>query len=235
VEWSYDLLSDAEHALFQQLSVFAGGWTLEAAEEVCELSDSATLDVLGQLIDKSLVQIEPQTDGTVRYRMLETLRQYAAERLSESNTAQKVQERHARFFTHIIRRRWGAFSSGVDTTVTLASIERDYDNFRASLRWLVDRADTHAAERLAASLTNFWLLGSRVEDGRTWLEEVLKLPQQSPVPSKSRLFLFEALAQLEALGGNLAAADARLHAALPSIRAYADPRPWRLLSGWPRP
>jgi predicted ATPase/DNA-binding NarL/FixJ family response regulator len=223
VDWSYDLLNDAERVLFQQLSVFAGGWTLDAAEEICDTGDGTTLDLLSQLIDKSLVQREPQTDGVVRYRMLETLRQYAAEKLkeTESGTADDVHERHAQFFADIIRRRWGAFWTGVDTAARLASVERDYDNFRASLRWLVDRADTHAAERLAASLASFWVLGVRVEEGRTWLEEVLKLPLEARVPSKLRLSLVEALAQLEALGGNLASADARLQAALPTIREYA--------------
>ena len=225
VDWSYDLLNEAERTLFQNLSVFSGGWTLDAARAISETTPGATLDLLGQLVDKSLVQTEPQSDGTLRYRMLETLRQYAAEQLQKTGQTEEVQRRHALLFADAIVRRWGPFWFGEHTEIRLASIERDYENFRTSLRWLVSQRDTRAAERLAAALTTFWASGLRLGEGRRWLEIVLDMSHDVPISRQSRLrlFLISSLAQHEAMDGNHAAALARLEAILPAIREYADP------------
>ena len=100
IAWSYELLSPAERRLFEQLSVFAGGWTLEAVEEVCVGVGSeagSALDVLGHLVAKSLVQVQPGLDGSYRYRLLETIRQYAAERCAANGQATTVAERFVAF------------------------------------------------------------------------------------------------------------------------------------------
>ncbi|MBV9894094.1 MAG: hypothetical protein JO020_07990, partial [Chloroflexi bacterium] len=225
VDWSYDLLNEAERTLFQNLSVFSGGWTLDAARAISETTPGATLDLLGLLVDKSLVQTEPQSDGTVRYRMLETLRQYAAEQLQKTGETEEVQRRHALFFADAIVRRWGPFWFGEHTESRLASVERDYENFRTSLRTLVNQGDSRPAERLAAALTTFWASGLRLEEGRRWLEIVLDMTHEVPISRQSRLrlFLIASLAEHEAMDGNHAAALARLEAILPAIREYADP------------
>ena len=112
MDWSHDLLSEPERFLFRRLSVFAGGWTLEAAEEVGadgSIEGSDVLDLLGRLVDKSLVVAETEAQGAVRYRMLEPIRQYARERLEESEEAEAIQRRHAEFFLALAERpsrRW---------------------------------------------------------------------------------------------------------------------------------
>jgi len=101
IDWSYELLSAPERSLFTGLSVFAGGWSLDAAETVgaaCGLTRTSVLDLLTQLIDKSLVTTSSATEGSVRYDMLETLRQYGNERLGRSSRARTVQRAHADFF-----------------------------------------------------------------------------------------------------------------------------------------
>ena len=225
VDWSYDLLNEAERALFQNLSVFSGGWTLDAAQAISETTPGATLDLLGQLVDKSLVRTEPHSDGTLRYRILETLRQYASEQLERTGQAEEVRRRHALFFADVIVRRWGPFWFSEHTKSRLASVERDYENFRTSLRWLVDKGDTRAAERLAAALTTYWVSGLRLQEGRHWLEIVLDMSHDLPMSRQSRLRLFLAasLAHYESMDGNHVAGLARLEAFLPAIREYADP------------
>ena len=107
IDWSYDLLHDSEKLLLQQLSVFAGGWTLDAAERICagdHVEDGEVLDRLTSLIDKSLVAIE-EGDGRFRYRLLETVRQYARERLVESGGAEAIRERHRDYFVAFVRGR----------------------------------------------------------------------------------------------------------------------------------
>ena len=101
LDWSHDLLSEPEQRLFRRLSVFAGGWTLEAAEAVGSgdgIEEGEILDLLSGLVDKSLVVAEATEDGEVRYRMLEPVRQYALEKLEESGEAEEVRRRHAAFF-----------------------------------------------------------------------------------------------------------------------------------------
>jgi predicted ATPase len=98
IDWSHDLLSESERALFRRLSVFAGGWTIEAAEAVCSgepVAEAGVLDLLTGLVDKSLVMTDGQANGPMRYRLLESLRQFADERLAESRETQTYLERHA--------------------------------------------------------------------------------------------------------------------------------------------
>lgn len=215
-------MNDAESAFFMQLSIFTGGWTLDAADAVCGSGPGPTVDLLGQLVDKSLIQAEPQPDDSIRYGMLETLRQYAAERLLQAGQADEAHRRHALFYAEMIEGRWGRFWIGENTRIRMASVERDYENFRTSLRWLLDDDEVEGAARLAAELTAFWSLGGRVQEGRDWQEQILAAARSSDELSPWRLRLVFGLAQLEAVSGNRAVAYRRLQEILPALRVSDD-------------
>jgi non-specific serine/threonine protein kinase len=221
VDWSYELLDDDESKLFQELSVFSGGWTLDAAEAVCTHGRAATLDVLARLIDKSLVYTERLSDGSMRYGMLETLREYAGERLDTRSQVEIVQRRHAFFYADVLTGWWGPIWWGEDTNVRLARVESDYANFQLSRRWLVAQAEVAAAQRLAASLCFFWILRARTEEGRQWLAEAVALTDVSHAPGGARFGAVVALSQLDMVGGNRPSALAAIEAALDS-RASTD-------------
>lgn len=181
VDWSHDLLSPAERVLFRRLAVFAGGWTLDAAEVVCAgdgLEPADVLDLLAALAAKSLVLAEAQPAAT-RYRLLETLRQYAEERLKEAGEAAAVQRRHARFFLSLAEaaepRLWGPEQVG-----WLDRLEREHDNLRAALRWCAEAGEAEVALRLAAALWRFWDVRGHLAEGSRWLQAVL---QAAPAPT----------------------------------------------------
>ena len=173
VAWSHDLLDDHEQQLFARLAVFARGFTLEAAEAVCD----ADIDTLGSLLDKNLLR----RDGA-RYRMLETIREFARERLGEAADADQVRRRHAGHFLdfaleaqpELVRR---------DQRQFLDRLEADHDNFRAALSWLLDH-DPENALVLANALALFWYTRGHVREGRDWL--VAALEPASDIPSATR-------------------------------------------------
>jgi non-specific serine/threonine protein kinase len=222
VDWSYDLLDDHERLLFEDLSVFSGSWTLDAVESICAVAHGSTLDLLGQLIDKSLVRARPQTDGSLRYGMLETLREYALDRLRVRSHAAELRRRHAAFYADALTRWWGPAWWAEYTEVRLLRIAADYPNLQASLRWLLDHGYVTEAQCLAGSLTFFWVLHGRVEEGRQWLKATL---EEADVPSSSemaRSVVLVGLMQLEMEGGNRGAALALVEPELPTIKRSAD-------------
>jgi predicted ATPase len=162
IEWSYELLGDDERRLFASLAVFAGGWTVDAAEHVCD----ADLDVLQSLADKSLVRFEDR-----RFRMLETIREYALERLEESGELEQLRARHAEHFLQLGLRAEPELT-GAQQHVWLERLATDYENLRAALEWCV-AARPDDALRLAAALVLYWFNRSLYRDGLHWLEEVL--------------------------------------------------------------
>ena len=171
VDWSYGLLTAEEHGLFKQLSVFSGGWTLEAAEAVCD-PPGDVLALLVSLVDKSLVQVERQA-GRSRYRLLETLRQYAADKLREAHAERAARSRHLRWCERLARAGDPGLS-GPGHREWLQRLEAEVDNFRAALRWsLLEPAELEAGLRLAASLVRFWFLDGGTAEGSEWLAALL--------------------------------------------------------------
>ncbi|WP_242614472.1 tetratricopeptide repeat protein, partial [Actinomadura roseirufa] len=154
VEWSWDLLGTAEQTLARRLTVFTGGLTLEAAERVCDLPDADEL--LAELTDKSLLQ----SDGT-RYRMLDTVRAFCAERLDEAGETDRIERRHAAYFLDLARRA-DPHLRGADQLEWLERLAADHGNLHAALRRRM-RADPATALRLVASLTWYWWLRGRIE------------------------------------------------------------------------
>jgi predicted ATPase/class 3 adenylate cyclase len=164
IEWSYDLLSDEEQQLFRRLSVFAGGCTLEAAEEVAE----ADLDTLQSLVEKSLLRFTASEVGS-RYWMLETIREYAGERLKRSGEADRVRDVHSRYFLERAERRSGSID-GAEQAETLSVIAADHDEYRAALAFLQASGDHERLAQLAVSLRRFWELRGHLREGFAWLE-----------------------------------------------------------------
>jgi predicted ATPase/DNA-binding XRE family transcriptional regulator len=166
-EWSYGLLSEPERLLFARVSVFSGGWTLVAAEEICaedareqlmpptHLERGCVLDVLSQLIDKSLVLAEP-ADHELRYRLLEPVRQFAAQRLLQQGGVAALRERHARWFAELVADSAGEYHSP-NEIAALERLDREHANIQATFDWMLEEhARTDGAVRLAKGLWWFW-------------------------------------------------------------------------------
>lgn len=175
MDWSYSLLSEQERILFRRLSVFAGGFTLEAAEVICAgevIEEGEILDVLSRLVDKSLVIVE-EREGEVLYRLLETIRQYSQERLWEAGEVALLQERHWSWYTGLVEQ------AGLDLlsprqAAWFNRFEREYDNLRASFRNLLERGEAGIAARIGGgAFWHFWLYRGYLTEGRTFLERIL--------------------------------------------------------------
>jgi predicted ATPase/class 3 adenylate cyclase len=176
MDWSYDLLSEKERTLLRRLSVFAGGCTLEAAESVCADGDpgnAEVLDLLTQLVDKSLVQVEVRA-GEARYSLLETVRQYGRHRLEEAGDAPGARRRHLDWYLTLAERAVPEMT-GPNQLAWLERLEQNHDNLRAALEWSLAGADTAPALRLAAALHGFWDIHNHFAEGRAWLDRVLSM------------------------------------------------------------
>ena len=174
LDWSYALLTPAERAVLRRLAVFAGGATLDAAEAVCADDDvgaDAVLDALTRLIDKSLLGVE-QAGETVRYRLLEPVRQYGVRHLDAACEHGPARARHAACYLALAERASPALY-GPEQAPWLARLEHEHDNLRAALRWARERGETITELRLGAALARFWCRHSHLREGREWLEGAL--------------------------------------------------------------
>jgi predicted ATPase/transcriptional regulator with XRE-family HTH domain len=184
VDWSYDLLEAPQRTLLQRLSVFAGGWTLDAAERVCAGEEIQAHDVVRQLVrlvDQSLVVVDIYA-GAARYRLPETLRQYARERLLASGTAGALRHQHALFFTGLAEQADDQLR-GSGQQLWRARLDGELDNLRAALSWWTDRGEAESGLRLAGALGWFWYQHSHLVEGRGWCERILALRSPaSPTP-----------------------------------------------------
>ncbi|MGH7519539.1 MAG: tetratricopeptide repeat protein [Gemmatimonadales bacterium] len=174
IGWSYDLLSPGEQSLFRHLAVFAGGCSIEAADAVCNAArPHHILDGLAPLVDKSLLRQEIRPDSEPRFAMLETIREYAQERLAASGESDVAQRRHAGYFMALAERAEREFQ-GPEQSTWLARLEADHENLRAALTWCLGEDGEREIElRLAASLVPFWEIRGYWNEGRRWLEAVL--------------------------------------------------------------
>jgi predicted ATPase/DNA-binding CsgD family transcriptional regulator len=173
VEWSHALLTEPERILFRRLAVFLGGFDLDAAEAVAgsaELERYQVLDQLSLLVDKSLVVAET-ISGSTRFRLLETMRQYAQEKLGESGEADAVRTRHRDYYTAMALRLDDHAQSR--KKVLLDEAEREMDNLRAAFAWSLDNADTEQALLIASALQPIWVTRGWVGEGLSWLDTAL--------------------------------------------------------------
>jgi predicted ATPase/class 3 adenylate cyclase len=173
IDWSYDLLAENERLLLRRLSVFAGGWTLEATEEVCVgegIETDAVLDLLTQLVNKSIVVVvEHSQSGETRYRMLETIRQYAREKLLEVGGGEAIRDQHLAYFVKLIEQAEPELHRS-NQVFWLNKLDDEIDNFRMAVEWALVN-DVESGLRIAAIPWRFWL-------GRTYLQEVDKWLKQ---------------------------------------------------------
>ena len=175
IDWSYNLLDEGAKTLFRRLAVFAGGWTLEAVEAACPVSDDLGADVLDELeslVSHSLLKQVEGLNGEPRFGMLETIREYAVERLDASGSeADAVRRQHARFFLNLAEEAQPYLISRARTE-WLARLEVELANLRAALTWC-HKNDTEMEARLAGALDWFWFFRGHLSEGRAWLEDIL--------------------------------------------------------------
>jgi predicted ATPase len=188
IEWSYDLLSEEERGLFGRLSVFAGGWTLSAAEEICE----ADLDLLESLVDKSLVR----RDGA-RFTMLETIREYAAERLAESGEEDALRRRHAVYFVAVAEQ---VESEQLDAGPTgwRERLRPEWDNFRAVFAWSLATGEPELGLRLAGAVSFAWLDRNLLAEGTSLFETLFRAaPNVDELIRAKALFAWSMIASVQ--------------------------------------
>jgi predicted ATPase/class 3 adenylate cyclase len=177
IEWGHELLGPQERRLFERLSVFRSGWRLPAAETVCGVGlEIDVLDGLDSLVDRSLVRHNPASEGAVRFSMLETINEFATERLEASGEAPEFRRRHAEFIEQLTQEAEPRLR-GEDHIRWLDRLEEEHDNIRAALDWAVEAADAQVALRIAAAMWRFWQLRGYVTEARGRLERILAMPE----------------------------------------------------------
>ncbi len=175
IDWSYDLLSTPEQVMLLRLSVFAGGCSLATAETVC-VGDSVerehVLELLSSLVNKSLVVAHTLQPGEARYSLLETIRQYAQEKLTASGEWSMIRDRHLQYFLQLTEETEPK-TRGQYQQLWLDWLEGEFDNIRAALNWSLESAQIAAGVRIAIALYQFWTIRDYVEEGFAWVERLL--------------------------------------------------------------
>jgi predicted ATPase/class 3 adenylate cyclase len=185
IDWSYDLLDEEEKTLFGRLCVFAGGSTLEAIEEVCDLEgDLDALEMVGSLLEKSLLRREEGEGAEPRFVMLETVHEYAREKLEESGQAEELKRRHAEYSLALAEEADPELK-GPGQLERLQRLETEHDNMRAALGWALGQEKVELGLRLAGALWRFWWTRGYDSEGRRWLEEALEAGRRGSMESRA--------------------------------------------------
>lgn len=234
LDWSFDLLTGPERTLLARLSVFAGGFTLEAVEAICAvepLQPVDVIDVLARLVDRSLV-VAGNGDGRTRYRLLESMRDYARERLSERDEDGLFQRRHATYYAD--------FAIDTDRLLHggrcrdgLKLLGEEHDNLRVALDWYINLSPPEDRDRgleLAGSLHWFWQLGGHFSEGRNWLDRMLAASPD--VPSRGLAYARSGAAILATMIGDYTPARELLGSAIELWRALEQPDGLALALAW---
>jgi predicted ATPase/DNA-binding SARP family transcriptional activator/Tfp pilus assembly protein PilF len=220
IDWSYDLLTEPECTLLRRLAVFAGGWTLEAAEAVCADRAEEVLDLLTSLVDKSLVMYEAQ-EGQGRYRLLETVWQYARDRLEESGEGAVVSARHYAFILALVEKAEPKLY-GSEAVAWFDRLETEHDNLRTALEW--GHADRDSAEtqlRLVGALGRFWDTRGYLREGQEHLARALSR-MEAAAPTVYRAYALLKAGWIALLEQEYAAAHAFADEALAIYRALEE-------------
>jgi predicted ATPase/class 3 adenylate cyclase/Tfp pilus assembly protein PilF len=187
IEWSFALLDEGEQVLFGRLAVFSGGRTLEAIEAICDAEGDLPVDTfegVSSLLDKSLLRQEEGPDGEPRFVMLETVHEYAREKLQESAEAEEIKRVHAQYFLTLAEEAYPQLR-GQDQLEWLDRLEAEHDNMRAALSWALERKETEVALRLGGALWWFWSVRGYYSEGRHWLEEALAIDERGSPGSRA--------------------------------------------------
>jgi non-specific serine/threonine protein kinase len=220
IDWSYDLLNEVEKHLFARLAVFAGGWTRAAAEIVGvgePIAKDDVLYVLLGLIEKSLVVADEAGD---RYRMLETIRQYAGEKLAETNGTAAVCERHRDFYLALVEEAEPKLT-GAEQGTWLQRLDVEHENLRAGLEWSFAETESRGGLRLCGALTRFWMVRGHPAEGREWCTRFLD-KEGGKERTKERAKVLHAAGTLAYIQGDYSAAWSLLEQSLATRRQLGD-------------
>ena len=238
IAWSYDILDGDEQALFRRLAVFVGGCAFEAAEQVCTRVDDrggsaergdlaktggGVLRELAALVDKSLLRAEEDVDGEARVGMLETVREYALERLAASGEREALRRTHASYYT-LLAESARPELHGPTRAMWLERLEREHDNLRAALRWSEESGESGTGLRLAAALYPFWDVRGHLSEGRAWLDRLLALAgdRAGDADAPALADAYHAAGALALDQGDYAASSALLERSLSLFRTLDD-------------
>jgi len=223
MDWSYDLLNPAEQKLFRRLSVFVGGCNLEGVEAVCDTRSDLDLDLLDgmtSMLNKSLVLQAPPANGEARFAMLETIREYALEKLAVNGEESATKRAHAAYCL-VLAEESPEQQTGTHAAEQMERFVTEHGNFRAALEWLTDTGDAEWGLRLGAALFRFWETREYLTEGRARLGKLLKLPRAA-APTKFRARALFAAGVLAGAQGDYAAADALVGESLAIARRLDD-------------
>ncbi|HXS75233.1 MAG TPA: tetratricopeptide repeat protein [Terracidiphilus sp.] len=222
IDWSYDLLNSAEQTLFWRFSVFVGGGTLEAAEAVCNTSQDLEIGVfegLSSLLDKNLIERAESLQAEPRFTMLETIREYALERLISSGEERQTRRSHAAYCL-VIAEEGNPELDPTARTEWLSRCDLEIDNFRSALDWLIENHQIEWALRLSMALFRFWDMREHFLEGRTRLEALLRVAEHGYPKERGRICTF--LGALATPQGDYEAADAFLKQSFALYRELND-------------
>jgi non-specific serine/threonine protein kinase len=225
IAWSHDLLSPEEQVLFCRLSVFVGGWALEAADAVVPEVGDPVPDIfegIASLADKSLIHQTEGPSGEPRFAMLETVREFGLEQLAASGTEVEVRARHAAWCVGLAERSWESIVYSGHFANWLARLEADHDNMRAALAWLEQSGNVEGLLRLAGALYGFWHFRSHRAEGRRWLACALDRAEGVEMPAAARVAALHGAASLARSGGDYARATQLGTACLALARDQSD-------------
>ena len=224
IDWSHELLTEAEQTLFRRFAVFVGGGTLEAAEAVCNTGRDLGLDLfdgLSSLVDKNLIQRVDGPQAESRFTMLETIREYALERLAASREEYATRRAHAAYCL-VLAEEGNPELTPAERSGWLARCDLEIDNYRSALDWLLQAREVDWTLRLAMALFRFWDMREHLAEGRTRLENILELTNVGHQKERAKICIF--LGALSTAQGDFAAAESFLQQSLTLYEAQADRR-----------
>nr|HET6901195.1 tetratricopeptide repeat protein [Ktedonobacteraceae bacterium] len=203
IAWSYELLTGEQQHCFRALSVFAGGWTLEAAEEICHDRQNMTSEtfvlILAALVDASLIQVEIPTKGRERFGMLETIREYALERLSAAKEEELCRRRHAAYYARLAETAMAYFGAEQGVREPHFALTLELPNARAALEWAEEKHEAELGLRLAG-FTRLWHVQGQMSEAEQWMERMLTLDQRAREQGKPTAPLTRRIAMLYGFG-----------------------------------
>jgi predicted ATPase len=225
ISWSYDLLNEGEKELLRFMSVFKGGYTLKALEAVCicvnRQSKMKVREGIESLLAKSLLQQRDGVDGESRFVMLESILEYAREKLGDSGEAEALQREHALYFMRLAEEA-EATLRGTGQTGWFDRLGEEYDNFRAALGWSTNTGESEIALRLSGALWQFWQYWGYYDEGRNWLERAIGLPGDRGL-IRARAGAFGAASTMAWFQGDLAAARSYAEQSVALAREITEP------------
>jgi predicted ATPase len=225
LEWSFNLLSQDEKTLYARLSVFSGGFTLDAVESVCNMDEELdTMQSLSSLVDNSLIYQMGSFDGTPRFGMLETIREYALDRLEKSGDLETYSESHARYFGEIVINQVGDEIFTSKAVYWVDWVERELDNVRSTLSWsLTKEGDINLGAMVVMALIWFWYRRGYLLEGLMWSERMLEHPAMK-VPSPARAFVLHSGGLLAIWTGQQEKGLARIEESLAILKRAEEDR-----------